>query len=182
MNPQDVLLQLLDENDYWIRHLLDEASPECLHWQPDSAANSIAVLIWHVARACDVFMTQHILNQSADAEQWQQGGWAEQMGYDPRGIGTNGWGMLTGYSVEEVAAIPRMEATVLRGYYDDASGVIREYLTTTPLETLEENAPGYGGQQPNWVWVRHPLFDMTRHVGEMLALHGLWERLAGGDS
>ncbi len=65
---------------------------------------------------------------------------------------------------------------VLRGYYDGVSGAIRDYLANTSLAVLEEVAPGYGGEQTNWVWVRHPLFDMTRHVGEMLALKGQWER------
>lgn len=49
-------------------------------------------------------------------------------------------------------------------------------LATTDIPTLSAKAPGYNGQQTNWFWVRHPLFDMTRHVGEMLALKGQWER------
>ena len=176
MTPQDVLLQLLDENDNYIRHILETAQPVCLYWQPDPAANSIAVLIWHVAKACDVFFNQHVHGLSAEQEEWIRGGWAEASGYDPRGVGTNGWGMLTGYTNDELAAIPAMDAEILRGYYDAVSGAIRLYLKNTSEAKLLEKAPGYGGQQTNWFWVRHPLFDMSRHVGEMLALKGQWER------
>lgn len=176
LTPQQVLLQLLDENDYYIRDLLDNAPPDCLHWQPDSQTNSIAVQVWHVARACDVFLTQHVHDHDATEEIWHTGGWAVASGYDPRGIGTNGWGMLTGYTAEEAAAIPRISAETLRGYYDAVSQAVRTTLQTISLATLETPAPGYGGKQPYWFWLRHPLFDMTRHIGEMLMLRSLWER------
>ena len=35
---------------------------------------------------------------------------------------------------------------------------------------------GFQGQQTNYFWVRHPLFDLTRHVGEMMALKAMWDR------
>ncbi|MCB9451361.1 MAG: DinB family protein [Anaerolineaceae bacterium] len=181
MNPQDVLLQLLDENDRYIRDLLDNAPAACLHWRPDNQGNSIANLIWHVARAQDVFFTQHVGGLDAGQEIWGKGGWAAKSGYSPSGTGTHGWGMLTGYTPEEVAAIPPFTNDILRGYYDAVSATIREYLTMTDMTTLEAHAPGYNGQQTNWFWVRHPLFDMTRHVGEMLALRGQWERQIKAD-
>ena len=182
MTPQDVLLQLLDENDYYVRDLLEKCPPACLQWQPDPAANSIGVLIWHVARASDVFLTRHVRNLAPQEELWVTGGWAEVAVYDPHGMGTNGWGMLTGYTAAETAAIPAMDAALLRGYYDAVSADVRRYLESTPLETLLALAPGYGGRQPHWFWVRHPLLDACRHVGEMLALKGMWERRQGGDA
>jgi hypothetical protein len=176
MKPQDVLLHLLNENDYYIRDILDTVPIEGLSWQPDEVANSLGVQIWHVARAHDVFFTQHVKGLEAAHEIWFADSWAERSGYDPRGLGTNGWGMLTGYTEEEAASIPAMDADVLRGYYNAVSGTIRAYLSETTVEELEAAAPGYEGKQTNWFWVRHPLFDMTRHVGEMLMLKGLWER------
>ncbi|MCB9457408.1 MAG: DinB family protein [Anaerolineaceae bacterium] len=176
MNPQDVLLQLLDENDHYIHDLLNHAPDDCLNWRADGQANSIAHLIWHVARAQDVFFWQHVRGQTAAEEIWAKNGWAERSGYTPTGAGTNGWGMLTGYSAEEVMAIPLMSRDILLGYYDAVGSAIRDYLATTDIPTLSAKAPGYNGQQTNWFWVRHPLFDMTRHVGEMLALKGQWER------
>jgi hypothetical protein len=87
--------------------------------------------------------------------------------------------MLTGYSREEVEAIPQMSKDVLGGYYNQVSEAIRDYLNKTEMEELEKPSIGFEGRQPNWFWVRHPLLDMTRHVGEMLALKGQWEREMG---
>ena len=110
-------------------------------------------------------------------ECWFTGGWAEKTGYDPRGIGTYGWGQITGYSPEEVRAIPRFQAADLKGYFDEALTAVRAYLDETPEDQLDEMAPGFGGKQPNWFWIRHPLFDMARHVGELLAVKSMWEHL-----
>lgn len=176
MKPQDVLLQLLEENERYIHNILQESPDECLHWRANDSANSIAHLIWHVARVCDVFYTQNIQNQPADQELWVKNGWQEKSDYTPFGLGVHGWGMLTRYTAEEVTAIPKMSKEVLLGYFDDICANTRDYLSNTELATLEKMSLGYNSEHSNWFWVRHPLFDMTRHVGEILSLKGLWEQ------
>jgi len=177
MQGKDVLLDLLDDNTKRVHQLLDEITDECLHWQPDPDANSIAVTLWHVSRVFDVFMTQHIKDESNENEVWAQSGWIEKSGYNPFGIGVNGWGMLTGYSLDEMRQIPRFSKEVLRGYYDEIVDVIQTYIEETSEEELAQPAPGFEGRRTKFYWVRHPLFDLTRHAGEMLAVKALWERL-----
>lgn len=176
MQGKELLLDLLDDNTKCVHQLLDETTDECLHWQPDLDANSIAVTLWHTSRVFDVFMTQHIKDQPNEKEVWMQKGWVEKTSYDPRGLGVNGWGMLTGYSLDEMRQIPRFGKEVLRGYYDEMVAVIQTYLGETSEEELAQPAPGFKGRRTKFHWVRHPLFDLTRHVGEMLALKAMWER------
>ena len=176
MQGKNLLLDLLEDNNKRVHQLLDEVTDECLHWQSDPEANSIAVTLWHASRAFDVFMTQHIKDEPNEKEVWIQSGWAERSGYDPRGLGTNGWGMLTGYSPDEMRQIPQFEKDVLLGYYDEMVDVIRIYVEKTGEEELAQDAPGFEGRRTKFYWVRHPLFDLTRHVGEMLALKAMWER------
>lgn len=176
MSKKIVLKELIAENTAFLKHLLDGLDPAGLSWTPPGSDNSIAALLWHVARACDVFLTQHVKNLPAEQEAWQQGGWAGKSGYDPRGIGTHGWGQLTGYSAEEVAAIPPMDAELLEGYFAQVMGEVSTYLDSVSDVELDGMALGYDGTQSNYFWVRHPLFDMTRHMGEMLLLKGMWER------
>jgi hypothetical protein len=176
MQGKKLLLDLLDDNTKRVHQLLDEISEDCLHWQHDPDANSIAVTLWHASRAFDVFMTLHIKNQDNEKEVWVQSGWAEKSGYDPRGLGTNGWGMLTGYSPDEMRQIPRLGKEILRGYYDEMVDVTQTYLEETSEEELVKAASGFEGKRTRFYWVRHPLFDLTRHVGEMLTLKTMWER------
>ncbi|MGJ3241070.1 MAG: DinB family protein [Anaerolineae bacterium] len=179
MNAQQALLELLAENDYYLRRFLTDVEEECLHWHADDQSNSIAILIWHVCRVQDVFYTQHILGQEGDNEIWFRDSYHTRTGYDPRGIGVNGWGMLSNYTPAEMRAIPRFPAETLLAYYDTMFHIIEAYLRKTNTQTLFAPAVGYEGQQTNWFWIRHPLFDMTRHIGEMLALEGLWQRAQG---
>ena len=175
MDPQTVLLELLDENNWYINNLLEECSEECLHWQPHPAANSIAVTIWHTSRIFDIFIHQYIRNLSSDAELWLSNGWARQTDYDPRGTGTLGWGAVTGYSSAEMQQIPKLDKNILAQYYAAVTKLLKDYIQETDIEKLLEKAPGYGEKQTNYFWVRHPIFDLTRHVGECLALRSLWE-------
>lgn len=176
MTINHVLLDLIDDNNRRVRALLNESEDACLHWQPDPAANSIAVTLWHAARAMDVFYTQHILNRPAEEEVWIRGGWVEKTGYDPRGIGTNGWGMLTGYNLEEAAAIPQMSREDLWGYHEEIMEMIRAYVEVAPEEGWLESAPGYEQRQTYYFWIKHPLLDMTRHLGEIYHMKAAWER------
>jgi len=176
MKPQDVLLELQTENDYYMRYFLTDAKPDCLHWRVDAESNTIAILIWHVVRVQDVFYTLHILNESAENQVWFSDAYHTKTGYDPRGIGVNGWGMLSNFTPAEVNAIPPFEASVLLDYYDALHTRIQTYLQETDIDTLLAPALGFEGKQTNWFWVRHPLFDMSRHIGEMLAIEGLYQR------
>ena len=169
-------MELFEDNTRRINQLLNNIDDACLHWSPDGQANSIAVTIWHTTRIFDVFLTQHIQGKSAENEIWHTSGWAEAASYDPRGIGTNGWGAVTGYTLDEVAAIPKMNVAILLGYYEEVVEKLQDYLKNVTEEGLEMPSIGFQGQQPNYFWVRHPLFDLTRHVGEMMALKAMWAR------
>lgn len=179
MESKAVLLDLFADNNRRVHQLLDDSPLECLYWQPDPGANNIAVTIWHATRVFDVFKTRHIDDLAGEMEIWKRSGWIEKTGYDPYGLGTNGWGTIQGYSMEEVAEIPPMSKAHLGGYYDEVVGVLQAYLEETPEEELGQFAPGFEGKQTNFFWVKHPLYDLTRHVGEMLAIKAQWERQAG---
>ena len=176
MKRADCLLELIDDDKRRIHQLLDDCSAACLHWSPDGQANSIAVTLWHAARIFDVFLTQHIRANPVENEIWYTSGWNARSGYDPRGLGTLGWGAVTGYSLDEVKGIPEMGAELLRSYFDQVMAAILDYLAATPGEELSQASAGFEGRQTNYYWIRHALWDLTRHLGEMLALQSMWKR------
>jgi hypothetical protein len=147
MQGKQVLLDLREDNSVCVHQLLEECNDVLLHWQSDPEMNSIAVTLWHVSRVFDVFMTQHIQDLPYQQEAWFQSGWAQKTGYNPHGLGTNGWGMLTGYSVEEMQKIPAFEKEVLRRYFDEVISIIRSFLEQTGEQELAKAAPGYEGRQ-----------------------------------
>jgi uncharacterized damage-inducible protein DinB len=174
MQGKQVLLDLLEDNNGRVHQLLEECNDVLLHWQSDPEANSIASTLWHVSHVFDVFMNQHIQDLPYQQEAWFQSGWEQKTGYNPHGSGTNGWGMLTDYRVQEMQKIPALEKEVLRRYFDEVISVIRSFLEQTGEQELAKAAPGYAGRQTKFFWIRHALFDLTRHVGEMMAFKPSW--------
>jgi hypothetical protein len=82
MSKKEVLFELIDDNTRRVHRLLSEPDDTFLYWSADGEANTIAVTIWHVTRAHDVFLTQHILGEPADNEIWFRSGWMEDAGLE----------------------------------------------------------------------------------------------------
>ena len=176
MNVNDVLIDLLEDNRRRLCRLLNTLSDECLIWKPEPDANSIIVTMWHMARIFDVFLILQAKGCGSEEECWFRRGWAEQTGYDPRGIGQNGWGMLAGYTQEEVAAMPQLTREQALGYLNDVYDIVNEYLTNTPIEKLEMPGVGFEGRYSQYQCVQMALLDNVRHLGEIFAIQARWER------
>ncbi len=138
MNVNEVLIDLLEDNRRRLRRAFDAMSDDCLAWQPDPWANSIMLTVWHMARMFDVFLILQAKGAPPEAECWFREGWAERTGYDPRGIGQNGWGMLTGYSLEEAAQVPHLDREESLAYLDQVYDSVRDYLEITTHGRITE--------------------------------------------
>lgn len=176
MTSKDTLLDFMETYKRGIHTSLENLPAEALAWQPDPEANSIAVTLWHLARVMDAVYVHRMLKQPADTELWFTQGWAEKYAYDPRGLGSNKLGMLTGFSVEEMQAVPVMQPEDLLAYFNAAYGQLEAYLQSSTPESLQELAPGSDPQRSFYFWVKICLVDGTRHTGEIQALRAMWER------
>jgi hypothetical protein len=176
----DVLIDLLDDNNRRLKRVFAQINDDCLYWMPSPETNSIAVTLWHMGRLLDVFLTRQALGNEAEDECWFRHGWMQKTGYDPRGIGREGWGSVNDYTAEEVATIPRMPREQLLGYLDDVHGTVKEYLRATSNEELQALAPGFEGQFSRYQCIQMALMDNVRHLGEIFALKARWEREAKG--
>jgi hypothetical protein len=141
----DVLVDLLDDNRRRLKRLLEKTIDDCLYWMPNPETNSIAITMWHMGRLLDVFLTRQALGQSAEEECWFRQGWMDKTGYDPRGIGRDGWGSLNEYTPDEVADLPHMSREQLLGYLDDVYDTTVEYVTSMSNKELQALAPGFEG-------------------------------------
>ena len=176
MNANDVLIDLLEDNRRRLHRLFAVINDDCLFWKPDPEANTIAVTVWHMARIFDVYLTQQAKGSSSEEECWFRHSWAHQTNYDPRGKGQNGWGVLTGYNQEEVAAIPRFTKEQLFGYLDDVYNTVKEYLENTSIEILLTPCIGFQGRFTQYQCIQMALLDNIRHLGEVFAIHARKDR------
>ena len=140
-------------------------TPEAaLHWRPARETNSIADTVWHITRWLDL-VAMWLQHAAAERQHWIADGWAERTGYDPRGLGTDGLGAISGYTFDEVEAIPQLRADQLLGYL----GAVCDDVIPRLRATDDASAQRYKG-------VVQGIFG---HLGEIAALRTLYERQAG---
>jgi hypothetical protein len=178
MQGKEVLRDLLETQQKAVNNELGALSADALNWRPDAAANSIGITIWHLGRVADFVLSHRLEGRAVEEQRWFCSGWAEKTGYDPRGIGAGGMGILTGYSQEEVAALPPMGGDDLLAYHHEAYTALLAHLADLPEEALDGPVPGEGQQRSVYFWYRVVLLDAMRHLGEMQALKAMWERVA----
>lgn len=171
---KDTLIDFMDVYKRGIHSSLENLTPEALAWQPDAEANSIAVTVWHLGRVMDNVKTTRMDAADPADQIWFKEGWAEKYNYDPRGLGDGGNGILTGYTIEEMLAVPVMSLEDMLAYFDQCFQSIYDFLGESTPESLQENTPNT--QRDFYFWIKICIIDGTRHTGEILALRSLWER------
>jgi hypothetical protein len=172
----EVMIDYLDDNLRRLKRDLSDISEEGLHWQVDPSANSIGVILWHMGRLLDVFFTRHASGLTPEEECWFRFGWAETTGYDPLGIGRDGWGTLNEYTPAEVAAVPRFSWDQVSGYLEDVYQTVRDYLKSTSMLALAKPGAGFEGKYTRYQIISMALMDNVRHLGEIQLVKSLYER------
>jgi len=109
MATADVLVDAFDRVRSVVHSTVKGLTPAQLEKRIDGRSNSIAWLIWHLARVQD----DHIADAAGLAQVWTAGGWSERFGlpFDET---------ETGYAQnsEQVSAVRVSSGDVLTGYYD----------------------------------------------------------------
>ncbi len=103
-------------------------SPDQLAQRPSPDANSIAWLVWHLARVQD----DHVAEVAGLEQVWTSQGWHERFGlpFDPGVIGY-------GQSSQEVGQVRGLDAELLTGYLDAVHEQTVGYVSGLGLDDLD---------------------------------------------
>ena len=147
--------------------VLRGATAERLTYRPDPEANTVAWLVWHLARVQD----DHVADVAGAEQRWTAGGWADRFAL-PFDVADTGYG----HTPEQVAAV-RADAALLRGYLDDVTAATTAYLEKVTAEDLER-VVDTGWDPPVTLGVRlvSVVGDDLQHVGQAAYVLGLAER------
>ena len=183
LSANEVMIDYLDDTQRRLKRNMAGVDHDALHWAPDPGANSIAVTLWHMGRLFDLFLTQQVKGEPSGRECWIHNGWAAETNYDPRGLGRDGWGSVNGYTLDEVASIPRFTKDQLLSYLDEVYEAVRSYVRATSMAELAEPTPGFDERYTKYQVLSMALLDNVRHLGEVRTLKAMRERLcAQGES
>jgi uncharacterized damage-inducible protein DinB len=119
MDVAPLLLELYGRIPPLARHAVEGLTLEQLATSPAPGANTIAWLIWHVARVED----GHIAELDGGDQLWTGGRWAERFGLEPDPANSG-----YGHTAEQMAAVRPRDLDVLLEYLDAADARVRAFV------------------------------------------------------
>ena len=168
MRDTELMAKWFEDVGARVRERLQGLDEEALEWRADDRGNNVRETVWHMARWIDV-LTRILGGTQPSTERWFTDGWAQRTSYDPRGIGDDGLGALTGYTFQEVLAIPRLTATDLVRYLDSVIGPLAQRLRALQ----EDDASARAVRRATGI-----LQGCLGHIGEIDALLAIRKRSA----
>lgn len=127
MASADVLVDAFERVHEVVHHVVDGLRPEQLATRIDGKSNSIAWLIWHLARVQD----DHIAAAAGIPQVWTSKGWSERFGlpFDDSEIGY-------GMNHEQVGEVRVTSGELLTGYFDEVHQQTLDYVRRLPDSEL----------------------------------------------
>lgn len=119
MDRRDVLIELFDRIPEHVREAVEGLTVGELATAPESGANPIGWLVWHLTRVQD----DHIAELVPGEQLWVTGDWAPRFGLPPDPTNSG-----YGHSPAEVAAVRPEGADVLIEYHEAVAARTREFL------------------------------------------------------
>jgi hypothetical protein len=142
-------------------------TPEQLAVRLDDEANSIAWLVWHLARIQD----DHVSDLAGTEQVWISEGWAERFGLPFDRLETG-----YGHGADEVAAV-RATSELLTGYYDAVHQQTIGYvkgLVDADLDRVVD--PSWNPPVTLGVRLVSVISDDLQHAGQAAFVRGIVER------
>jgi len=168
MRDTELMAKWLEDIGAGLRRRVGALDLGALEWRADDRGNNVRETVWHMARWIDV-LERLLGGADAASERWIADGWAARTGYDPRGIGDDGLGALSGYTFDEVLRIPQLSADELLGYLDSViAPLVRRLRAPADDETAAKMVRRATGI----------LQGCFGHIGEIDALLAIRERSA----
>ena len=145
--------------------VVDGLSVDDLLWRPYDRANSIAWILWHIARMEDA----QIAPLAGADEVWARDGWVERFAL-PYAPGAMGYGQ----SAEEVAAFRLEDPKLLTGYYQAVHEATIELVDTLSEDDLAR-VIDERWDPPVTLAVRlvSVVDDAAQHIGQAAYVKGL---------
>jgi hypothetical protein len=167
MDVSELLLDAFGRIRDTTHRVLDAAPQSVLTFRADADANTVAWLLWHLARIQD----DHVADVAGMEQRWLADGWRERFAlpFPPEATGY-------GHGTDDVAAVD-VDASLLSGYFDAVHEQTVEYVrgvTAGDLDRIVDER----WDPPVTLGVRlvSVINDNTQHLGQAAYVRGLAER------
>jgi hypothetical protein len=165
MTTAELLRDAFERIHELVHHAVDGLTGDQLCYRPDTDANSIAWLIWHLTRIQD----DHVAAVAETEQAWTSDGWFNRFGLDvdPEETGY-------GHDTDDVAKVTVTSGELLIGYHDAVFQSTNRFissLTDAQLDRVVDTR----FDPPVTLGVRlvSVISDDLQHVGQAAYLRGL---------
>ena len=140
-----------------------------IYWHATLGSNSIAWLVWHMAKVEDNWS---IVRIAGGEGVWDSGNWAERTGIS---VESNGYGQV----MDEVRSMPNVPISELIAYYDAVREASFEAIDgKTDADMSNEIDLGRG--PITWSWILgHVMVEESQHLGQVALIRGMIRGLNG---
>jgi len=163
MDIKDFIVASLTESREYIARAVKDLSQDELAWTPKPHSNSIAFLLWHVARVEDVWIQRFI---QGGKEIYETGGWYQKFGTPAQDSGF-------GYDLAKLKAWPVPGLDLLTAYADAVREKTLAYIKSLDAGKLDE-AKDFGRRQGTvGSALAHLITEVGEHSGQIGYLRGV---------
>jgi len=168
MHTDELLLGAFANVHDAVHRAVDGASGATLAYRPDDGSNSVAWLVWHLARIQD----DHVADVAGTEQAWTADGWGGRFDL-PFDATETGYGAKP----EDVAALSGATADLLTGYYDAVHQRTLDYVRGLSDEDLDR-VVDIRWDPPVTLGVRltSVITDDLEHAGQAAYVRGVAER------
>jgi uncharacterized damage-inducible protein DinB len=165
MNVAAAYVELFGRIPPLARDAVEGLGPDDLVWRAAPQANTVAWLVWHLARVMD----HHVSEILEEPQLWETGPWAARFRLDPDPSNTG-----FGHAADDVAAVRPDDAAALTDYVDAAHArtqPLLQSLTDVDLDRIVDRR----WDPPVTLGVRLVSIadDALQHAGQAAFLRGL---------
>jgi hypothetical protein len=167
MDAKDILLDGYGRISPLVHAAVDGLDEDALSARLDPGANSIAWLVWHLARVQD----DHVSDVAGHEQTWTADGWAERFAL-PFGPGETGYG----FDADQVGQV-RAGAELLTGYLDAVQARTVDFLgglSGADLDRVVDDA--WDPPVTSGVRLVSVLDDDLEHAAQAAFVRGVLER------
>jgi hypothetical protein len=169
VTASDLIIDALHRIRQIVHRAVDGLTAEQLSYRVDPQTNSIAWLVWHLARVQD----DHVAELASTEQIWTSDGWVDRFGL-PFDRSATGFG----HSADEVAAVRGLSPELLTGYHDavfeQSLGFVKA-LTGADFDRIVD--PSWDPPVSLGVRLVSVISDDLQHAGQAALIRGIIERL-----
>lgn len=170
MEAKEYISIELDGLDRNIKRVTDGLTQEEITWRPAYGANSIGLILFHVARSEDSFIQARLKEKP---EVWATKKWYEKLNVPKDAAGAH-------YTAEQVNAFPVPKLDGLLAYATAVRTETKKYLDSLTAENFDRKITmPHFGEMPVAVIFSIIVGHAAQHTGEISYLRGLQRGIDG---